>query len=140
MPSDRIIGRTYEQAIIKRCLENEEAQLIALYGRRRVGKTFLIKEYFNDQFDFVFTGMFEASRDVLLLQFQKRIEAFYGKPCKRLHNWFDAFDMLSEYLDTLDKERIVVFLDELPWMDTPRSNFLQAFTLGGMSGVLVNNT
>lgn len=72
MPSDRIIGRTYEQAIIKRCLENEEAQLIALYGRRRVGKTFLIKEYFNDQFDFVFTGMFEASRDVLLLQFQKK--------------------------------------------------------------------
>lgn len=129
MPSDRIIGRTYEQAIIKRCLENEEAQLIALYGRRRVGKTFLIKEYFNDQFDFVFTGMFEATRDVLLLQFQKRIEALYGKPCKRLHNWFDAFDMLSEYLDTLDKERIVVFLDELPWMDTPRSNFLQAFTL-----------
>ena len=57
MPSDRIIGRTYEQAIIKRCLENEEAQLIALYGRRRVGKTFLIKEYFNDQFDFVFTGI-----------------------------------------------------------------------------------
>ncbi|MDO4510550.1 MAG: ATP-binding protein [Bacteroidales bacterium] len=129
MPSNRIIGRVYEQAVIKRCLESDEAQLVAVYGRRRVGKTFLIKEYFNDQFHFMFTGVFEASRDVQLLQFQKKLEAYSGKPCARLSNWFDAFEQLSAHLESVTDERIVVFFDELPWMDTPRSNFLPAFTL-----------
>ena len=128
MESSIIIGRKNEQNIIKNYLESGKAELIAVYGRRRVGKTFLVKSMFNNQFDFSFTGMYDVPRATHLSQFQKTLEKYSGKKIPRLNTWFDAFDVLQDYLDTLRKERIVVFLDEIPWMDTPKSNFLAAFS------------
>ena len=127
MAKSKIIGREYEQSIIRNYLESEKAELIAVYGRRRVGKTYLVKSIFDNQFDFAFTGMYNVTRAVHLAQFQKSLERFSGKRVERLKDWFEAFDALRDYLDTLKKERIVVFLDEIPWMDTPKSNFLAAF-------------
>ena len=124
MAANTIIGREYEQHIINSYLESGKAELIAVYGRRRVGKTFLVKSIFNNQFDFSFTGLYDVTRAVQLSQFQKYLERYSGQRVKRLKDWFEAFDALKDYLDTLQKERVVVFLDEIPWMDTPRSNFL----------------
>lgn len=128
MEANIIIGRKHEQAIIKNYLESGKAELIAVYGRRRVGKTFLVKSIFSNQFDFSFTGMYDVPRATHLSQFQKTLEKYSGKKIPRLNTWFAAFDALQDYLDTLRKERIVVFLDEIPWMDTPKSNFLAAFS------------
>ena len=129
MESNVIIGRKHEQTIIKNYLESGKSELVAIYGRRRVGKTYLVKSMFANQFDFSFTGMYDVTRAIHLSQFQKTLEKYSGRKVLRLGNWFDAFDALRDYLDTLQKERIVVFLDEIPWMDTPKSNFLAAFSL-----------
>lgn len=128
MEKKDIIGREHEQKIIKSYLNSGKAELIAVYGRRRVGKTFLVKSVFDNKFDFAFTGMYNVTRAVHLAQFQKCLEHYSGEKSKRLKDWFEAFDALSKYLDTLKKDRIVVFLDEIPWMDTPKSNFLAAFS------------
>lgn len=123
-----IIGREYEQNLLKGICDEREARLVAVYGRRRVGKTYLIKKFFNEKFDFFFTGLFETPMSVQLTLFSKTLEEYSGVEQKTPKNWFDAFSALRDYLLTIHKKQIVVFLDELPWMDTPKSNFLSAFT------------
>lgn len=128
MDKNGIVGRRYEQDLITEQCERDEAQLIAVYGRRRVGKTFLVRKMFNDQFAFSFTGMYEAPRSVQLEQFRISLQQYSGQAVPRLKDWFAAFLALRQYLETLSSEdRIVVFFDELPWMDTPKSNFISAF-------------
>ena len=122
-----IIGREYEQKLIKGYLDSDKAELVAVYGRRRVGKTYLVKSIFENNFDFAFTGLYDVTRAVHLAQFKKYLEKYSGQKVNRLKDWFEAFDALRDYLDTLEKDRIIVFLDEIPWMDTPKSNFLAAF-------------
>ena len=127
MAKEGIIGRGYEQKLICNYVDSNKAELIAIYGRRRVGKTFLVKNIFDNKFDFAFTGLYDVTRAVHLSQFQKSLERYSGQQIKRPKDWFEAFDALCHYLDTLKKDKIVVFLDEIPWMDTPKSNFLAAF-------------
>ena len=124
----RIIGREREQALIQEYCDSPKAELVAVYGRRRVGKTFLIKTFFHQTFDFYFTGAFETPRSTQLRLFQQELERYSGQKRKKPLDWFEAFEQLRDYLSGLKKERIVVFLDELPWMDTPKSCFLQAFS------------
>ena len=128
MAENRIIGRDYEQHILQNICEEQEARLIAVYGRRRVGKTYLVKYFFNEKFDFFFTGSFETSMKVQLSLFRTSLEQYSGRKWPVAKSWFEAFAQLHEYLQGVQKKRVVVFLDELPWMDTPRSNFLAAFT------------
>lgn len=128
MSEKRIIGRDYEQHILQNICREEEARLIAVYGRRRVGKTYLVKYFFTEKFDFYFTGSFETPMKVQLALFRSALEHYSGRTCTTAKNWFDAFAQLREYLQGLEKKQVVVFLDELPWLDTPRSNFLAAFT------------
>ena len=123
-----IIGRQYEQKLIKDYYESPKSELIAIYGRRRVGKTFLIKKVFDEKFDFWFTGMYETGREIHLSQFAKELSKYSGKNIETPKNWFGAFDKLKEYLFSLHKKKVVVFLDELPWMDSPKSGFLTAFS------------
>ena len=128
MADKEIIGREYEQHVLDNLCKEDEARLVAVYGRRRVGKTFLVKRYFNEQFDFFFTGSFETPQDVQLALFQNALQQYSGKESAVSKTWFEAFDQLKEYLSVSRKKRLVVFLDELPWMETPKSNFLKAFT------------
>ena len=97
----KIIGREYEQAIIRNYLESDKSELIAVYGRRRVGKTYLVKSIFDNEFDFFYTGLYEVQRAVQLNQFKKTLERYSGQKIKRFKDWFEAFDALRDYLDTL---------------------------------------
>ena len=128
MAENRIIGRDYEQHILRNICDEDEARLIAVYGRRRVGKTYLVKYFFDEKFDFFFTGSFETPMKLQLQLFRTALVQYSGRKWPTVKNWFDAFAQLKEYLQGLNKKRIVVFLDELPWMDTPKSNFLAADT------------
>ena len=105
--NSNIIGRKEEQALFKNYLESPKAELIAVYGRRRVGKTYLIKSFFNEKFDFSLTGLYDVSKAVQLSQFQKRLEDYSGSRVKRPKDWFEAFDLLANYLDTLKKDKII---------------------------------
>lgn len=123
-----IIGRQYEQKLIQDYMQSDKSELIAVYGRRRIGKTYLVRKSFDEKFDFWFTGMYETSRTVQLTQFRNELERCSGEKSAAFKNWFEAFDALRDYLLSLKKEKLVVFLDELPWMDTPKSNFIAAFS------------
>lgn len=123
-----IIGRNYEQKLIRQYYESPKSELVAVYGRRRVGKTFLVKQMFEEKFDFWFTGIYETSRNVQLRQFAKELSKYSSKEISVPKDWFEAFDKLQEYLLSLKGDKVVVFLDELPWMDTKKSSFLPAFS------------
>ncbi|HBE10585.1 MAG TPA: hypothetical protein DCY81_08655 [Lachnospiraceae bacterium] len=125
---NNLIGREKEIRRLNRALEEREAQLIIVYGRRRVGKTFLINEYFGGDFSFKFTGAFGESKKVQLknfvLELNRQAMTKYDVP----QDWSDAFALLRDYLESKDKEKKqVVFFDEMPWMDRQKSGFLPAF-------------
>ncbi|MBP5523904.1 MAG: AAA family ATPase [Bacteroidaceae bacterium] len=125
---NKIIGREYEQGLINQYYESPTSEMVAIYGRRRVGKTYLVKKCFDEKFDFWFTGMYETTRVVQLFQFEKELSRCANRPVGKLKDWYAAFDALRDYLHSLGKKKVVVFLDELPWMDTPKGQFLSAFS------------
>ncbi len=125
---DVIIGRKAEQEILRQRIESMSPELIAIYGRRRVGKTFLVRRFFNDSFSFYYTGIYQGTKKEQLGEFNRQLELYSGRKWKAAENWFDAFAQLREYIESLDgNSPIVVFLDELPWMDTHKSRFIKAF-------------
>lgn len=131
----RIIGRKKEQEVLQNCLLSKKAEFLAVYGRRRVGKTFLIKEYFKENFTFYTTGVPELTMKEALKVFHQSLISYGYHEAKQPSDWFDAFEQLKHYLssDKVPVEPIsgkkVVFLDELPWMDTPKSSFKSALDL-----------
>ena len=95
-----------------------------MYGRRRVGKTFLIRETFDNQFRFQFTGAANLTSKKQLVRFRRALKEHGQKDTPELINWGDAFSELKRFIDSSSERKKVVFLDELPWMDAPRSGFL----------------
>ena len=129
-----IIGRERETEELTRLFNKRQAQLVALYGRRRVGKTYLVRELFKDRFAFYHTGVSpleleEANLlEAQLAAFQSSLVEYGGEETARPRNWMEAFGRLKALLQQQDKDkRLVVFIDEMPWMDTPRSGFITAF-------------
>jgi len=122
-----IIGRKKEQAELKRYMDSSRPEFIAVYGRRRVGKTFLIREYFKNDFLFYFTGTVGGKRLEQLKTFDSAIQLYGGDTPVPSKNWMEAFLKLRKLIETAPaKERQVVFIDELPWLDTKNSDFLRA--------------
>ena len=115
--------------MLKGCYESNRPEFVAVYGRRRVGKTFLVKQFFNDDFDFYVTGIYQGTRQEQLALFNKQLNKYSDNLYPPVSSWYDAFAQLEHYLSRIEKKRIVVFFDELPWMDSPRSKFLQALGL-----------
>lgn len=122
------IGREEEISILNKYCNSDVNELIAIYGRRRVGKTYLVKEVKGDALDFSFTGVYKETSKKQRMLFQKEINKNTGNRVKTPIDWYEAFDNLKDYLVSLNKEKVLVFLDELPWMDTPKSDFLKAFS------------
>ena len=130
MAKENIVGREKEQQMLHDYVNSGNAEFIAVYGRRRIGKTFLVKQHFDEQFDFYVTGIYDKSKKEQLANFNRQLNKYSGAYYPYVDDWFEAFTQLQHYLETLrDKRRIVVFLDELPWMDTPRSKFIRALEL-----------
>ena len=128
MSRSKIIGRDAECKRLSRCLEADTAQLVVVYGRRRVGKTFIINEFFDGRFDFKVTGAYNETKETQLRYFAMELSRQAGREIPQPKDWIDAFELLRRHLAGLDpNEKHVVFLDEMPWMDTMRSGFLPAF-------------
>lgn len=124
-----IIGRKYEQKILQECVDSASPEFIAVYGRRRVGKTYLIKHFFKDKFDFYMTGSYNSSKSEQLGDFHAQLEEYSSRQWPKPKTWREAFRQLKSYLSTLRKKKIIVFIDEMPWLDTPRSRFISALEL-----------
>ena len=125
----QIFGREFEKNILHSCIDSNSPEFIAVYGRRRIGKTFLIKTYFKGKFDFYMTGVFNSSLPDMLDYFHAQLEEYSGKTWEKPRSWMQAFRQLQAYLSSLKKSKIIVFIDELPWFDTPKSKFLSALEL-----------
>jgi len=124
----RLIGRNIEQRRLTRVLDSDEAELVAVYGRRRVGKTYLIREFFGEQICFEHTGSFQAPLREQLANFRDSLVSSGVSSCEPPTSWPDALSMLRKLLEGLGtNRRHVVFLDELPWLASRRSGFLRAF-------------
>lgn len=125
-----IIGRKKEQELLKDAIDSGSPELIAIFGRRRVGKTYLIRKYFKDNLQFQLVGTKDANLDGQLTKFNTALgkAAGYPKLYRVPEGWPEAFDQLSSFLTPkLVTERCVVFLDEFPWLNSQKSGFLQAF-------------
>lgn len=125
----QIIGRKKEIAELTRLKESNQAEFVALYGRRRVGKTWLVRSYFQDQFTFYATGIARGNRKEQLRNFYKSICEYSKKTPEPPKDWYETFDLLKMVIKQSRQRRKVVFLDELPWMDTQKSEFLKAIDL-----------
>jgi AAA+ ATPase superfamily predicted ATPase len=124
---DRIIGRAEQKAKLNSYIASDSSEFAVVYGRRRVGKTFLIREYFNNTFDFQMTGLANAGMKEQLINFHAAIQKYNPLVIPFANTWFDAFQQLIELLEHSKSKRKIVFMDELPWLDTPKSGFLNAF-------------
>ena len=120
-----IIGREKEQRELLGLLEREESQFCAVYGRRRVGKTYLIRETFNYQFCFQHTGVAKGTLRQQLTAFRNSLAAA-GLKCSIPKTWMEAFEQLKQLVDNAPAGKKVIFIDELPWMDTPKGNLVGA--------------
>lgn len=133
----KLIGRKKEIQELEKAYRSGQFEFIALYGRRRVGKTYLVSQVFEDRISFRHAASpndEERQDEKGLLKMQ--LEVFYGsllaqglKESKKPNSWVEAFLLLIRLFEGKDPaERWVIFLDEFPWMDTKRSNFIEAFS------------
>lgn len=120
-----IIGRKNEINTLEGYINSQRSEFVAIYGRRRVGKTFLVKELFENQFTFRITGKENAKLQDQLSIFAYAINDFFGENIQ-LDNWTDAFRALSKAIEKMDDGIKIIFIDELPWFDAQRSGFLSA--------------
>ena len=128
MKKSTLIGRKEEIKILENYYNSEKSEFVAVYGRRRVGKTFLVRETLGKFFDFEFTGLYETPAAIQRGEFQKELNRRSKNSSPTPENWFDAFSNLKDYLLSLKKDKVAVFIDELPWMDTNKSNFRTALS------------
>jgi AAA+ ATPase superfamily predicted ATPase len=121
------VGRKKEKATLLDALKSKHSELIVIYGRRRVGKTFLVRNVYRNYIQFEFSGINKIPLKQQLLNFYLTLSA-KNKNLKKPTNWIEAFHQLSQYLDTVkSNKKKVIFIDEFPWLDTRKSNFLAAF-------------
>ena len=142
MSPTTVIGREEELATISRLYESERSEFLAIYGRRRVGKSFLVEEALEKKISFMAVGLYqkidkdnpekvESYRQKQLAHFYESLQEYglqkEGNPAPT--SWMEALKLLKKLLQSKRTRRKVVFIDELPWLDTPRSNFLKALEM-----------
>ena len=121
-----LIGRKKELESLNNAYNSSRAEFVIVYGRRRVGKTYLVQQAFNGNFAFRVTGLFKKNKRRQLENFTNALAEYSGYDMDIPKDWYEAFRLLKKYLQSLDLERKVVFIDELPWMATAKSDFVGA--------------
>ena len=128
MKNDGFVGREREYRALEKCYLENHSQLVIVTGRRRIGKTFLVNRAFEGEFVFKLTGSKDQTNKEQLRNFADELSARCGTTVAVPADWRAAFLALRVYLDSLPKEkRLVVFIDEMPWLDKPKSSFLSCF-------------
>ncbi|MGI6223510.1 MAG: AAA family ATPase [Prevotella sp.] len=132
--AQKIIGRKREKELLEEIYNSGNPEFVVVHGRRRVGKTFLIRELFSDRLTFYHTGLSPVENgDGTKTILQRQLETFYASLSRYGYhgampsNWIEALNCLIHLLEQKGGERQVVFLDELPWIDTAKSGFMTAF-------------
>ncbi|MEM1327758.1 MAG: ATP-binding protein [Bacteroidota bacterium] len=125
---NQLIGRQKEIARLERRFQSNSSEFIVIYGRRRVGKTFLVRQVLEEHFVFHLTGIANVGMRDQLVQFHSELRRRSDNSSFLFaDNWFAAFQQLIDYLEALPSSgKKVLFLDELPWLDTRNSKFLSA--------------
>ena len=122
-----MIGRKEEQAELQQIVESKQSEFVAVFGRRRVGKTFLIKEFFNNKFSFFHTGIANFDMNVQLNLFNTSLNEYGKVSYPKSRTWVEAFESLTHLLKNIKtKDKKVVFIEEMPWIDTHKSGFVSA--------------
>lgn len=122
---EKLIGRKKEQERLNEYLKTDRSEFVVVYGRRRVGKTFLVRHTIGKAACFQMTGMENVRISDQLSNFFFALRKVFPE-AERPTSWLEAFDQLEQYLERLTTPTKIIFLDELPWMDTPRSRFVSA--------------
>ncbi|MFN0203311.1 MAG: AAA family ATPase [Bacteroidia bacterium] len=121
----KLIGREREIGKLKKLMNSTQSEFLAVYGRRRVGKTFLIRAYFENRFDFYLTGLAKGNTKQQLANFTFSLHTFFEEMPNSPKDWLTAFHLLIKALEKqkTDKKK-VIFIDEMPWLDTKKSDFM----------------
>lgn len=123
---EKLVGRKKEYQELEWAMQSNRSELILLKGRRRIGKTFLIRSFFQDSYTFHFVGAHKQSKDTQLSNFRDALVRYSGDAdIPTLRNWREAFAQLCTYLEGCTDERKVIFFDEMPWADTHGSDFVE---------------
>jgi len=140
---EEVIGRTEEKEILNGILKSNQPELVAMFGRRRVGKTYLIRKYLKGNLIFEFSGVHNATVAEQLTNFRNTFAEAMNLPVAPAIpvNWTEAFQILKKYAEPLlKKKKCVIFLDEFPWLSSAKSGFFQAFEFfWNMWGTKQNN-
>lgn len=121
----KLIGRHREIAKMQKLITSAKSEFLAVYGRRRVGKTFLIRSFFENQFDFYITGLAKGNTKQQLSNFTVFFQQYFLTEIPIPTNWLSAFHLLIKELEKKkNKEKCVIFIDEMPWLATPKSDFM----------------
>lgn len=121
-----IIGREKEQQELREAYLSDESKFVAVYGRRRVGKTYLVRQTFKDSLTFSHSGQAKGSLAEQLFGWKSSLKDAGYDVSATPSSWLEAFDMLKDLIRKSAEKKKVVFIDEMPWLDTPRSNFVNA--------------
>lgn len=121
-----LVGRENERRMLKEAYEADESKFVAIYGRRRIGKTYLVRETFENHFTFQHSGYFGGKLSDELFEFCISIRQYGLDGFEQPKNWLEAFELLKRVIMNSPDKRKVVFLDELSWMDTRGSDFVMA--------------
>ncbi len=125
-----IIGRVAEKEILANALNSSRSELIAIYGRRRIGKTFLIREFYEKEIVFSMTGYSVGNRAVQIKNFMTKLNEVTNEfKDNKPKDWIDSFVLLKKFINGLrkNKGKKVIFIDEFPWIASDKSGFLPAF-------------
>ena len=126
--TNKLIAREKECGQLERCLQSDRSEFVIVGGRRRIGKTFLVEQYFEKTYAFKYVGVHKQPMKTQLANFAKAIAKYADRPVQTYADWFEAFDALETYLESLpgNGRKKVVFIDEMPWIDSQRSDFVSA--------------
>ena len=125
MSEKQIVGRKREIDLLNRFIDSDEAEFVAVYGRRRVGKTYLVKSLFQKDFSFYMTGLANSDLKKQLQNFSDAFSQYFSTKAT-VKKWFEAFNLLRDELSKSHKGKKIIFIDELPWFDTAKSDFVSA--------------